>query len=184
MENMPPELDPRRPIIEVMARIGRETQITLDEREKHFKITDTVIVVVSLLLIILAVVNVYFVRVLYQDMGNIVGSMESMMQRIDQVDADMVVVADHVDSFSKHMRHMSAITRHVTAVTQRLPEMRKDMVSMALSMDLIHADMSLLRLAVGSITPSMVQMTQNISIMRHDVHDVAGPMGTLNPVLP
>ncbi len=184
MENMPPELDPRRPIIEVMARIGRETQITLDEREKHFKITDTVIVVVSVLLIILAVVNVYFVRVLYQDMGNIVDSMESMMGKLNQVDADMVVVANHVDSFSKHMRHMAPITRHVTSVTQRLPEMREDMASMALGMNLIHADMSLLRQAVGSITPSMVQMTQNISIMRHDVHDVARPMGSFNPILP
>ena len=35
--------DPRRAIVEVMARVGRETQYHLDERERHFRITDGVI---------------------------------------------------------------------------------------------------------------------------------------------
>ena len=184
MMDMPPELDPRRPIIEVMARIGRETQITLDEREQHFKITDAVIAAISILLIVLAVFNVYYVRVLYQDLGGIVDTMESMMNKLKRVDADMVTVADQVDAFDRHMQHMTSITKHVTAVSDRLPGMRKDMVDMALNMDLIHQDMSLLRGAVGSITPSMVQMTRTIGIMRHDVREISKPMGAMNPVLP
>jgi len=182
--DIPPHLDPRRPIIEVMARIGRETQLTLDEREHHFKITDAVIATISFLLIILAIFNVYFVRVLYQDLDNIVVTMESMTHKLTQVDADMSMVADQVDAFEKHMQHMTSITSHVATVTTRLPKMREDMVSMALNMEFIHQDMSLLRNAVGSIAPTMAQMTRNISIMRHDVHQISKPMGSMNPVLP
>lgn len=182
--DMPPELDPRRPIVEVMARIGRATQLTLDEREQHFKITDTVIAAISVLLIVLAIFNIYYVRVLYSDLDNIVVTMESMMNKLNRVDDDMTVVADHVDSFDSHMKHMASITGHVTSVAGRLPKMREDMVSMALNMNLINQDMSLLRNAVGSITPNMLRMTRNIAYMRQDVRQISKPMGSLNPVLP
>jgi hypothetical protein len=180
----PPPLDPRRPIIEVMARIGRETQLTIDEREHHFKITDAVIATISILLIILAIFNVYFVRVLYHDLDNIVVTMESMTDKLTQVDDDMAAVADRVEAFERHLQHMTPITGRMQAVTMRLPKMREDMVSMALNMDYINQDMSLLRNAVGSITPSMVHMTRTISIMRHDVRQISKPMGSMNPVLP
>jgi len=64
--------DPRRAVIEVIARLGRETQLHIDERYRHFRITDSVILIISLLLVILAVFNVYYVRVLYQDLNGIV----------------------------------------------------------------------------------------------------------------
>ena len=65
-------LDPRTPIVQVMARLGRETQLHLDERHRNFKITDKVILVISLLLVLLASVNVYYVRVLYRDLATFV----------------------------------------------------------------------------------------------------------------
>lgn len=179
-----PEYDPRRPIIEVMARLGRETQITLDEREQHFKITDAVTIVVSILLIVLAVFNIYFVKILYQDLDNIVVTMEGMVTKLDRVDKDMVQVAARVAAFDKHMQHMTSVTEHITAVTGRLPKMRKDMVRMALNMNLINIDMAPLRQAVSSISPSMVQMARTISIMRHDVHELSKPIGSMNSVLP
>ena len=184
MEMPPPELDPRRPIVEVMARIGRETQITLDEREHHFRITDTVIAVISILLIVLAVFNLYYVRVLYKDLDRIVGNMESMVTRLNQVDRDMGLVAGHVAAFQAHMQQMTPITGHVVQVTDRLPGMREDMSLMAESMRLINQDMVQLRQAVGTITPNMMQMTGNIARMRQDVRRIADPMGTFNPILP
>ncbi len=184
MEMPPPELDPRRPIVEVMARIGRETQITFDEREYHFRITDTVIAVISILLIVLAVFNLYYVRVLYKDLDRIVGNMESMVSRLGQVDRDMNLIAGHVVSFQTHMQQMTPITGHMVQVTERLPGMREDMSSMADSMHQINQDMTRLQQAVGTIAPNMRQMTGNISSMRQDVRRIADPMGALNPVLP
>ena len=90
-------VDPRSPIIQVMARLGRETQLHLDERHRHFKITDKVILVVSLLLVLLASVNVYYVRVLYRDLDGIVNNMDSMYRNLERVDFDMALIAQRVE---------------------------------------------------------------------------------------
>lgn len=50
--------DPRRAVVQVIARLGRETQLHLDERYRHFRITDGVLLFTSVLLVILAVFNV------------------------------------------------------------------------------------------------------------------------------
>jgi len=184
MVEMDPQLDPRRPIVEVMARLGRETQLHIDERERHFQITDAVIIGISVVLIILAVFNVYYVRVLYTDLDKIVASMDSMLGSLQRVDQDMVVVADRVQAFDAHLTHMHTITEHVGSVTGRLPLMREDMDAMAANMHLIDQDMAQLSQAVRTITPSMVHMTRSMAVMRHNVRQIAIPMGSMNPIMP
>ena len=181
---MKPELDPRRPIVEVMARLGRETQLHLDERERHFKITDGVIIGISVILIVLAIFNVYYVRVLYTDLDRIVNNMDLMLGNLGKVDDDMSVIAERITAFDGHIRHMASITTHVTNVTGQLPGMNDNMRSMAANMALIERDMADLSLAVHSITPSMMQMTNNMAVMRYNVHEIARPMGSMNPIMP
>ena len=184
MVDMEPGVDPRRPIVEVMARLGRETQLHVDERERHFKITDGVIIAISVILIILAIFNVYYVRVLYTDLDRIVDNMELMLGNLNEVDEDMAMVADRVDAFDRHMKHMGSITSHVTSVTTRLPRMEANMQSMAANMAMVERDMVQLGRAVHSITPSMMQMTNNMAVMRHNVKEIAKPMGSMNPMMP
>lgn len=179
-----PDLDPRRPIVEVMARLGRETQLHIDERERHFKITDGVIIAISVILIVLAVFNVYYVRVLSNELDVIVDSMDGMLGNLQKVDADMAEVAGRVQAFDQHIQRMTPIQQNVAKVTDRLPVMSTDMDVMAANMQIIHQDMQVLGQAVSSITPSMTRMTQNMGVMRHNVRQIARPMGAMNPVLP
>lgn len=183
MQQMP-EIDPRRPIVEVMAKLGRETQLHMDEREHHFQVTDSVIIGISLVLIVLAVFNVYYVRVLYNDMDRIVVTMESMHANLKQVDVDMGKVADRVESFDRHIAYMGPITNHVVRVTAQLPAMEKNMQNMAENMGMIEKDMIELNHAVNTLNPSMTQITNNVHHMRRNVRQISRPMGALNPVLP
>ena len=120
-------VDPRKPIIQVMARLGRETQLHLDERHRHFKITDKVIMVISLLLVLLAFVNVYYVTVLYQDLNGIVNNMDSMYRNLSRVDRDMDVIAQRVQRFDKHIQRMTPITAHMAAITEVMPGLSRNM---------------------------------------------------------
>lgn len=181
MEN---RVDPRRPIVEVMARLGRETQLHLDERERHFQITDAVTVGISVLLIVLAIFNVYYVRVLYTDLDKIVYSMDSMLGSLKSVNDDMGEITARVEAFDSHMQHMGSIAGHMDSMVAQLPQMSADMDLMAASMHLIDSDMQHLAVAVRSITPSMVNMTNAMAVMRHNVRQIAIPMGSMNPVLP
>ena len=184
MNQQSEKIDPRRPIIEVMARLGRETQLHLDERERHFKITDAVIIGISMILIVLAVFNVYYVRVLYGDLNHIVGTMESMHSSLGQVEQDMLVIADRVDNFDQHMQRLSSISEHVERISDQLPGIHANMQSMTSNMAQIDHDMGQLNQTMGGITPNMAQMSHNMDVMRHNIRQIAGPMGAMNPVMP
>lgn len=181
---MQPEIDPRKPIIEVMARLGRATQFHIDERERHFQITDAVIIAISALLIVLAVFNVYYVRVLYNDLDQIVVSMDSMLGNLSRVDDDMGRVSEQVQGFNRHIAHMSAINRNVAHIANLLPQMSKDVGVMNVAVGDMGLDMNQLSQAMHSITPSMVDMTNSMAVMRYNVHQISVPMGSMNPVLP
>ncbi|MCP5301339.1 MAG: translation initiation factor 2 [Chromatiaceae bacterium] len=177
-------VDPRSPIIQVMARLGRETQLHLDERHRHFKVTDAVILVISLLLVILACVNVYYVRVLYQDLNGIVENMESMYRNLSRVDHDMDMVAQRVQHFDRSIRYMSPIAEHMHVVTEVMPKIHASMETVGSDMLTINDDMAQVRGAMGSIAEQMHWMTVGMSVMRMNVHQIAGPMGSMNPVMP
>lgn len=177
-------IDPRSPIVEVMARLGRETQLHLDERHRHFKVTDKVILTISLLLIFLAVVNVYYVTVLYQDLNGIVANMDSMFRNLSRVDRDMNQIAGRVRSFERHMQRMEPITGHMTEITAVMPKLGEHMESIKTDMQGVEDNMRQMTGAMGGIANQMNQMTSGMGVMRHNVRQIAGPMGAMNPILP
>ena len=77
--------DSRETWIKVIGKLGRETQLHLDERYRSFQITDYIIHAVSILLAIIAIFNVYYVTVLYQNLNGIVENMESMHKHLQTI---------------------------------------------------------------------------------------------------
>lgn len=176
--------DPRRPIVAVMARLGRETQLHLDERYRHFRITDAVIIVITLLLVILAVFNVYYVRIVYTDLGGIVTNMDSMHRNLRRVDGDMSIIADRVTRFRTHVMHMEPIGASITGLAETVPVVRKDMDRITGDMRGIEQDMQLLGRAMHNIDRRMVVMNGGVHVIRENVRQFARPMGQMNPFMP
>lgn len=176
--------DPRRAIVEVMARLGRETQLHLDERYRHFQITDSVIVAISLVLAILAIFNIYYVRVLYKNLDGTVTSMESMYNKLRDVDDDMKVITSRISLFDQHMQHMQPIDSNITAIAGKLPPVRGSMDEMAADMATIDQEMNLVNQAMGNIDQRMMHMAGGVSIMRANSWQLAKPMGFMNSIMP
>ena len=162
-------VDPRSPIVQVMARLGRETQLHLDERHRHFKITDKVILFISLLLVILAFVNVYYVTVLYRDLDGIVSNMDSMYRNLSRVDEDMDQIAQRVRQFDRHMQLMTPITEQMSEISAVMPTLHGNMIRMGTNMLRIDNNMAHLHGAMGGIAQQMHQMTGGVNIMRQNV---------------
>lgn len=176
--------DPRRVMIEVFARLGRETQIHLDERHRHFKITDAVIIAISVLLTIVAVFNVYYVHILYQDLSGIVSSMDSMHGNLQQVKGDMISITQSVGKFNQHMEHMDSINRNMANIATTMPSVGSNMSSISDSIILIETDMGMLSGGMTNIEQRFGQMTNSVTIMRENVRQISGPMGFMNPMMP
>ncbi len=177
-------VDPRTPIVQVMARLGRETQLHLDERHRHFKITDKVIVVFSLLLIALASLNVYYVTVLYQDLNGIVDNMDSMYSSLSRVDTDMDLIARRFSRINVSIGEMSPITADMASMRDSITGMRDSMVEIETSMVVIDENMWHMSNAMRGVADNVNLMTGGVSIMRQNVHQISGPMGAINPILP
>jgi phosphoribulokinase len=176
--------DPRRSIVEVMARLGRETQFHIDERHRHFKITDAVIIGISLLLVVLAVVNIYYVRVLYKDLDGTVVTMEAMYRKLRDVDDDMKIITEYFGTFEAHMQYMEPMDANITALARTLPPMRGSMVEMATDMASIDSEMGLVQQAMVNMDQRMGQMGGGITIMRANSWQMAKPMGMMNSIMP
>jgi len=176
--------DPRRAIVEVMARLGRETQLHMDERVEHFKITDTVIRRVSILLLVVAIVNVYLVWVLSRNMDGIVQNIDSMQERLIQVDRDMTEIAKTVEKFDSHITYMHIITSNIGSMTTNMPAIRQHTDGMTYSLQSINQDMSEMSHSIYGINLNMHNMSGGISGMQYNVRQFSKPMGVMNPIFP
>lgn len=176
--------DPRRAVVEVIARLGRETQFHLDERHRHFRITDGVILIISLLLVILAVFNVYYVRILYKDLDGIVGNMEAMYAHLRDVDTDMADIAKKMDAFDRHTSHMTAINDHMASLAGTLPGIRSNMSDITASTADIQQSMDLVARGMVIIDQRVNLMTGSVAVMRENVGQFARPMGNMMPFMP
>lgn len=176
--------DPRRAIVEVMARLGKETQLHLDERQRHFQITDAVILGVSLLLLVLAVFNVYYVRILYKDLEGIVNNMDSMYASLKLVDRDMSDITLSVQAFDQHMQHMQPIHDRISTLADVMPSVATNMGLIEDDMGLIQHDMGLLHNAMGYIDQRILHMRDSMPVMRENMRSMANPMDVINPFMP
>ena len=176
--------DPRRVMIEVFARLGRETQLHLDERHRHFRITDALIITVSVLLAVLAVFNVYYVHILYQDLSGIVKSMDSMHHHLEDVKDNMISIAGSVNAFDQHMENMDSISGHMASLAETMPVIQGNMDDISGAVRLIDSDMGVLGGGMTNIQQRFGHMTGSVAIIRENVRQISGPMGVMNPVLP
>ncbi len=176
--------DPRRGIVEVMARLGRATQYHIDERDRHFKITDIVIYATSVLLVVLAMFNIYYIQVLYNNLTGIVSSMGSMKERLTATDGDMAEVARRMASFDRQMRFMEPIHGHMVSIAGSMPKIRVDTGEISGNVGAIEREMGILGQGMVVIDQRTRDMLMPVSTMRENVRSFSGPMGSMNPFMP
>jgi uncharacterized protein YoxC len=178
------QADPRKAIVEVMARLGRETQLHMDERSEHFRLTDKVIRRVSLILLITAIINIYLVWVLSRNLDGIVGNMDSMQHKLIEVDRDMSEISRTVEKFDTHITYVHIIASNIGDMTTNLPLIRLSMDNLVNNMASINVDMQGMKSSINNINYNMMHMTSGMSGMQYNVRQFSKPMGVMNPVFP
>lgn len=176
--------DPRRALIEVIQRLGRATQLHLDERHRHFRITDIVIIATSLLLLLGAAFDVYHARVLYQDFNEIISDMYSMHDHLVGVDTDMGSITANMKSFDDHMTHMDSIAARMDSMSQIMPKIRANTQAMAGEMASVEENMELVRNAMGILDSRIHGMTGGVAMMREQMSQFARPLSGIVPFMP
>jgi len=176
--------DSRPAWVEVIARLGRETQFHIDERYRHFRITDAVTIVISVLLAVLALFNIYYIQVLYNDLQEIVVSMNSMHDKLRGIDGDMGAISQQMDSMDWRIGYMEPITAHMTSIGTNMPRVAAGMEAITVNVGGIDRDMAPLGHGMLVIDQRVHAMLGAVAAIRNSVHQFAGPMGAMNPFMP
>jgi len=176
--------DPRRALVEVIQRLGRATQLHLDERHRHFRITDIVIITTSLLLLVGAAFDVYHARVLYQDFNEIIENMYSMHDHLLGVDTDMTNITTNMKSFENHMGHMDSIDARMASMAKIMPQIRRNTQALSGDMASIEGHMDRVDQAMGILDSRIYAMTGGVGIMRNHMAQFARPMTGIAPFIP
>ena len=177
-------LDPKRIMCEVVGRLGRETQFHLDERHRHFHITNVVLIGLSVVLAIVAVFNFYYVQILYQDLNGIVNNMDSMHNNLKGIEKSMVSITGNVESFDRHMLNMDQIHENTTSLAGTMPRISQAMNTLSAEIGVIEQEMRLIQGGMINVDQRFGHMTSGVAVMRENVHQISGPMGFMNPFMP
>lgn len=170
--------------IDMVGRLSWETQLHLDERHHHFFINKLIIILISLFLVVLAVINVYYVAILYRDLNGIVDNMDAMHTHMQQVSDRMAHVTDTVEKFERYMLHMDNIEASTRSMADMMPAIRDSMDG--IRSDIARMDQNMARMSAGMahIDQRFRHMTDGVAVMRFHVWTISRPMGALNPMLP
>jgi len=176
--------DPKRVFVEMVGRLSRETQLHLDESHFHYQVNKWIVIIISILLMVVAVVNVYYIKVLYSDLNGIITNMDSMHVNMQDVSAKMQRITDDVKVFEISMQHMVEINAHTSAMAKVLPRISENMTRMVQDMGTIEQGMGEMNMGMTNMAQRVAHMTGGVAIMRNNVHKIAGPMGAMNPFMP
>lgn len=177
-------LDPKLLFVRMNARLSRETQLHLDHRHHHFRINKIIVLSISILLIVLAAFNIYFVRVLWQDLNGIVGNMDSMHANMRSVTDKMLTITGNVRQFEKDMEYMDSITKQTEGMSLMLPKVSGAMENMTGHIGSIETDMGHMSEGMTNIDQRFNHMATGVEYMRYNVREVSRPMGMMNPFMP
>jgi hypothetical protein len=174
----------KRMFIDMVGRLSWETQLHLDERQHHFYINKLIVLIISVILMILAGINVYYVAVLYEDLNGIVDNMDSMHGNMKKVSKRMVRITDNVKEFEHYMRRMDNIVHNTGEMASMMPSISSSMHQMEAEIAVMDQDMGQMATGMSHIDRRFERMTQGVTIMRVHVREIARPMGSLNPFMP
>ena len=176
--------DPKRLLVEMVGRLGRITQMHLDERHHHFRINKLIVIFISVVLIVIAGFNIYYVRILWKDLNGIVDNMDSMHTNMQVVSGKMEHMTDNVNTFEHYMRYMDKINEHTAKMAGVLPKIGSSMHDMTEDIVQIEQDMQPMTQGMISIDQRFNQMSLGVASMRHHVREISRPMGSMNPFMP
>jgi hypothetical protein len=163
-----------------MARLSKETQLHLDERDRHFQITDLLTMGISIMLALLAVINIYYVSVLYRDLGGIVTNIDSMHRHLVRVNQDMEGITLNVAHFDDHLEAMTDIHKHMGRIANIMPNISKNMGGIRGNIERIEQDMAMLSNAMVMRSP--VESSISISRLGGEV-DISRLLATSSSVV-
>ncbi|MBF0265271.1 MAG: methyl-accepting chemotaxis protein [Gammaproteobacteria bacterium] len=154
------------------------------ERRKHFIITNIFVKIVSGFLLIIGLVNIYYLFDFYQSTMNIIETTHRLDETVVDITSTMNLIDKSVSTFEYYMKDMPNINDQMKEISGILPDISQSMNNVHGNMQKMNSVMSLLNHDLNYIEFHVQSLTTNVNNLNFNIHNIAEPMGKFNSILP
>ncbi|MFK5893222.1 MAG: hypothetical protein QM504_08385 [Pseudomonadota bacterium] len=156
----------------------------VQERRKHFRVTNFFVFIVSALLMIIAIVNMFYLYGFYQNTLRIIKTTHALDNTVIDISKSMNKIKQSMGKFNTHMSSMEGVYSDVSSISSVMPDMQKSMSSFQSNMNKMNRVMEFVNRDIQLIDFHLKGMTNSVSNLGSDMYKIARPMGMFNGMLP
>jgi GTP1/Obg family GTP-binding protein len=154
------------------------------ERRKGFRITNIMVIIVSILLFLIATINMYYLYYFYDDTIRIIKTTHSLDNTVLKITRSMKNMNENMAKFNKHMDSMPAVYENMASMSHLLPKMNSSMLSIKTDMQNMNHVMVFVNRDIQLIDFHLYSMTGKVRHIGGNMNQLAKPMGMFNGILP
>ncbi|MFK5986818.1 MAG: hypothetical protein QM479_15535 [Pseudomonadota bacterium] len=154
------------------------------ERRKHFRITNLVVSIVSGLLFLIAVANMYYLYDFYNNTMRIISTTHTLDNTVLDITRTMDEMKNKMVKFNQHMASMPIVYKDISGITAVMPEMQNSMSALQNNIYEMNKIMRFVNRDIQLIDFHLHIMTRKVSNMGVNMFHLARPMGMFNGILP
>jgi len=154
------------------------------ERRRSFRITNIFVGIISALIFLIAVVNLYNIYYFYDETMNIINMTSNLNQTVMDISANMNQITTSMQKVNQHMNSMEGVYEDVASMSAVLPLMQNNMSAIGVDVAYFNQNMDIISGNMNVIDYHLKNMSTNVRHIEHNIWQISEPMGKFNSVLP
>ncbi|MCU7837261.1 MAG: hypothetical protein KZQ83_18710 [gamma proteobacterium symbiont of Taylorina sp.] len=154
------------------------------ERRRSFRITNIFVGVVSALIFLIAVVNLYNIYYFYDETMSIINTTHDLNNTVIDIAANMNQITGSMLNINHHMASMEGVYVDVASMSDIMPLIQNNIADVGQDVAYFNRNMSAISGNMNVIDHHLKSMSGNVMHIEHNIQQIAEPMGKFNSILP
>lgn len=167
-------------VASTLHKLEHVSNFHVKERRKHFRITNIIVIGISLLLFFIALVNVFFLYDFYKSTMKIIGITHDLDNTVVQITSQMDDINHTLAKYNQHMGHMKGMYEDINSISTVMPSMSSNLSDIQYSVMGMNSVMKFVNKDIHLIDVNLQHMTHNVSLMGGNIYQIAKPISKFN----
>lgn len=160
------------------------SDLHVKERRRHFRITNIFVWIVSVLIFLIAVFNLYNIYYFYDETMEIIDTIHGLDNTVNDIGQTMKQITLSMSKFNNSMESMEGVYSDVASMSEVMPLMQSNMSDAGVDISYLNQNMSAISMDMNVIDYHLKSMLGNVMHIEQNIHQIAKPMGKFNSILP
>jgi hypothetical protein len=168
--------DQAQRLLETMAHLESELQAAAEDTQRNTRRAVLLIYVLIVVMGGLALVNMYFVNDVTQEVGVLVRHLDDMLGHFERVSALMTEIRGTVSQMSRSIDMMPILGEQMAEMGDKVASMRADVERMKANVALMDTHVATMKGGVRDMSIDFRHLNRSVGVMGMDVHEFSKPV--------